>query len=60
MAIENIDKTVLIEVVKMPNTINFDNKFCYAISNSDIDVAKNPGLTGIKNTRDALVKFKTK
>ncbi len=48
LAMENADKTVIAEVAKVSSAINLGNKHSWAISNADIDVAGDLGLTGIK------------
>lgn len=48
MAIENINITVIAEVAKVLSTIDLGNKYSEAISNTDIDAARNLGLINIK------------
>ena len=47
LAMENIDKTAMAEVAKISSAINLGNKYNWAISNADIHVTKDLGLTGI-------------
>ncbi len=48
LAIEKTDKTAIAEVAKVLNNIDLGSKHSWAISNADIDAARNLGLTGIK------------
>lgn len=48
LAIENIDKTAKAKVAKVSNAIHLDSKYSWAISNSDMDAAKDLKLTEIK------------
>ena len=48
LAMENVDKTAIAEVAKILSAINLGNKYSWAISNADIDVTGNLGLTSIK------------
>lgn len=48
LAIENINITVIAEIAKVLSIINLGNKYNEAISNTDIDTAKNLGLIDIK------------
>ncbi len=45
---ENVDKTVIAEVAKVSSTIDLGSKHNWAISNADMDVAEDLGLTDIK------------
>ena len=45
LAIKNVNKTVMAEATKVLSTINRGNKYSWVISNADIDVAKDLGLT---------------
>lgn len=48
LVIENMDKTVIAEVVIMLNTIDLDNKFNWANSNANINITRNLRVIGIK------------
>lgn len=48
LVIKNIDKILIAKILKVSNTIDLYNKYNWAISNSNIDVSENLGLTGIK------------
>ena len=48
LEIENVNKIAMAEVVEVLSAINFGSKYSGAISNIDIDVARNLGLIGIK------------
>ena len=48
LAIKNVDKTIMVEVAKISNAINLDNKHSWAISNANIDATKDLSLIGIK------------
>ena len=48
LAIENANKTAIAEVTKVSSAIDFKNKHSLAISNADIDAAKNLRLINIK------------
>ena len=48
LAIENIDKTAITKIAKMLSTINFRSKHSWAISNTDMDAARNLRLISIK------------
>ncbi len=48
LAMENVDKTVIAEVAKVSSAIDLGNKHSWAISNADMDVARDLRLTGIK------------
>ena len=48
LAMENVDKTVMGELAKVSNTIDLGNQYIQAISNGDIDVARDLELTSIK------------
>lgn len=48
LIIENINKSVIIKVTKVSNTIDFDNKYSWVISNMDIDTIRDLKLTDIK------------
>lgn len=48
LAIKNIDKAAIIEIAKMLSVIDFDSKYSWAISNNDMNAAKNLRLIGIK------------
>ncbi len=45
---ENADKTAIAEVAKVLSAIDLRSKYSQAISNADIDVTEDLGLTGIK------------
>lgn len=46
--IENEDKTATAKIAELLNAINLNIKYSWAISNSNMDVAKNLRLTIIK------------
>ncbi len=48
LAMENADKTAIAEVAKMSSAIDLGSKHSWAISNADMDVARDLGLTSIK------------
>ncbi len=48
LAIENEEKTVIAEVAKVSSAINLGSKHSWAISNADIDAARDLRLTSIK------------
>lgn len=48
LAIENANKTIIMEVIKALIAINLRIKHNQAINNADIDVTRNLGLIGIK------------
>ncbi len=49
LAMENLlDKTAMAEVAKVSSVIDLGSKYSWAISDADIDVARDLGLTGIK------------
>lgn len=48
LAIENIDKTIMVEVTKVLSAINLRSKHNWAISNVDIDVARDLRLIYIQ------------
>ncbi len=45
---ENVDKTAIAEVTKVLSAIDLGSKHSWAINNTDMDIAGNLGLTGIK------------
>ncbi len=48
LVMENADKTAIAEVVKMSSAIDLRSKHSWAISNANMDAAKDLRLTGIK------------
>ncbi len=48
LAMENVDKTTIVEVAKVSSTINLGSNYNWTISNADIDAAEDLRLTGIK------------
>ncbi len=48
LVIENVNKTLMAEVVKVSSAIDLHRKCTWIINNSDMDIAKDLGLTGIK------------
>lgn len=48
LVIKNIDKIRIAEIIKILNTINFNDKRNWVISNSDINTAADLKLTNIK------------
>ena len=48
LAIENADKTAMAEVTKVSNAIDLGNKNSWAISNADINAARELRLIDIK------------
>lgn len=48
LGIEKVDKTAIAEVAKKLSIINLDNKYSWIINNSDMNAAKDLGLTSIK------------
>ena len=48
LVVKNADKIALVEVVRTSSPMNLDGKYMWAISNIDIDAARDLGLTGIK------------
>ena len=48
LAIENADKIAMAEVVKVLSTIDLRSKHSWAISNVNMDITEDLGLTGIK------------
>ncbi len=48
LAMENVDKTAIAEVAKVSSAIDLGSKHTWEISNADIDVAEDLGLTGMK------------
>ena len=48
LVVRNADKIALVEVRKTSSPMDLDDKYIWAISNVDIDAAKDLGLTGIK------------
>ena len=45
---KNVDKIMLIEIVRMLNPMNFDRKYIWIINNVDINTFRNLRLTNIK------------
>ncbi len=48
LAMKNVNKTAIVEVTKVSSGIDLRSKHSCAISNADMDVAGNLGLTSIK------------
>ena len=48
LVVRNVDKIALAEVGRTSSPIDLDGKYMWAISNVDIDAARDLGLTGIK------------
>ena len=48
LAMENIDKTVIVEVAKVLSVINLESKHSWASSNTDIDMTRDLGLINKK------------
>ncbi len=48
LVLENVNKTAIAEVAKVSNVIDLGSKYSWAISNTDINIAGDLGLTGIK------------
>lgn len=48
LALENIDKSAIAEVVKLSSIIDLGNIYNWAISNANIDTARDLRLTDIK------------
>lgn len=48
LTIENTNKITIVENAKMSNIIDFNSKYYQAISNMNIDAARNLGLIDIK------------
>lgn len=48
LALNNVDKIAIVEVTKMSNTIDLDNKYSLAIGNTNMNTVGNLGLTSIK------------
>ncbi len=48
LAMDNAGKTAIAKVAKVLSTIDLGSKYSWAISNSDMHVAKDLGLIGIK------------
>ena len=48
LAMENTDKTAIVEIAKVSNAIDFRSKHSWAINNTDIDSAKNLRLIDIQ------------
>ena len=48
LVVRNKNKIALVKVGKMSSPINLKSKYMRAISNIDIDAARDLGLTGIK------------
>ena len=48
LSMENVNKTVIVEVAKILSAIDLGNKYNLAINNADIDVAGDLKLIGIK------------
>ena len=48
LAIKNADKTAMAEVAKVLSAIDLKSKHSWAISNSDMNVARDLGLSNIK------------
>lgn len=46
--LEKVDKAVMAKVAKVANAIDIGNKYRWAISNDDIDIAGDLGQTGVK------------
>lgn len=45
---KNADKITLVKVIKTSSLVDLNDRYMQAISNIDINVAKNLGLTNIK------------
>lgn len=61
LAMENIlNKSAMAEVIKVSNVIDLGSKYSWAISNTDIDVAKDLGLTGMKKYRTCTGQIQAK
>ncbi len=52
LVMENINKTIIAEVAIILNTINLESRHSWAINNANINVVRDLGLTGVKNTGD--------
>ena len=48
LVIKNVDKIAQTEVMRTSSLIDLDGKYMWAMSNVDIDTARDLGLTGIK------------
>lgn len=48
LAMENKNKSAIAKVAKISNIIYFDNKYSWAISNANINIAGNLKLTSIQ------------
>ena len=48
LVVRNADKIALAEVGRTSSPMDLDGKYMWAISNVDIDAARDLGLTGIK------------
>lgn len=46
--IENVNKTTIAEVAKVSSAIDLGNKHSWVISNANIDITKDLGLTGMQ------------
>ncbi len=51
LAMENVNKTAMIEVAKVSSAIDLRSKHSWAIGNADMDVAGDLGLISIKKFR---------
>ncbi len=48
LTIENTEKTAIVEVTKVLSDIDLGSKHSWAISNADMDAARDLGLTSIR------------
>lgn len=48
LAMKNTNKTIIAELSKLSSTIDLSSKYPQIISNVDMDIARNLGLTNIK------------